>query len=316
MNIKQFNQPTLNHSDSFTLPTNLCLHLSSSVLPSSPPHFLFFKHSLPPLFSRRAAHACAHACREAAEAQWAPRGAQGWRPGETSCVPSLAVHRDPRQITSPLLSPFLPPSPPSTKPWCSLGWHLGTGQPCSLHTHTAWCDLFYAAPIILDDSSRRRSEWDAVGCFTSLPRRSRTAAAPVPGNSRASPTVASPRAAEVPHTLTSPWGRLRSKTYLCARALAGRLRLHSSTRALGEAQLSPLQQDAVGSNAQGGCESQELPDPGAAPSMDPAPRPLPGETLPPPEAAAGAFPGKGPARLGARPGRGSAATSKLRHAHG
>lgn len=38
VDIKQFNQPTLNHSDSFTLPTNLCSPLSSSVRPTSPPH--------------------------------------------------------------------------------------------------------------------------------------------------------------------------------------------------------------------------------------------------------------------------------------
>lgn len=78
-NIKQFNQPTLNHSDSFTLPTNLCSRSSSSVLPTSPPHFLVFKRFFPHFFPGKATHICAHACREVTDAHRTPRGTQSWR---------------------------------------------------------------------------------------------------------------------------------------------------------------------------------------------------------------------------------------------
>lgn len=88
---------------------------------------------------------------------------------------------------------------------------------------------------------------------------------PIPGE-RLSPPPRSrpPGATEVPRVLTSPWGCRRSKRHPRARALAGRARLCSSTRALGEAQTGPLQQDAVSSDARG--RPQEQGAPGAPPA--------------------------------------------------
>lgn len=103
MNIKQFNQPTLNHSDSFTLPTNLCSPLSSSVLPTSPPHlpfFFFLMHARsPPFLWESSTRVCTRS-------QGSGRGTVGTERGPWLEAGRDELHSHPRCSSRPQTSHF------------------------------------------------------------------------------------------------------------------------------------------------------------------------------------------------------------------
>lgn len=229
----------------------------------------------------------------------------GGREGRAAFPPSLFIETPDKSLPHRCHpSPVPPPSPFSP----GALWDGASAQGgCAALARTARCDPFYPSRLIPDDSSRRGSgrERDASPL---LPRRSRTAAAPHPRGT-----------AEPPSTVASPRGH-RGPTRPHLSVGMSKEQKAPSCQGAGWQSEAVQQHPSAGGGTDGappaGCG--QLRCPGAAagagssrstPSTDPAPRP-------PLEAAAGALPGKGPARLGALSGWGSAAANKPRHAPG